>query len=239
MVLQDDIFGLFSTFLSSANGGSSAVPIHDVLEFVLGFRLANLLITDSHHAAGFSCLSFCFQQLSDILIPQPLTLLYVLNATLEVSTEVALPDILSLLFRYLYSLAEIRLGPRHPVTEIAKRFGALERDQYPVVLNLLRNLQLDLSCLWTDKEVAFSVYKETLEAWSASERRKNLAGGFQGGATRYYHDVVAGNENHNCLARSQGYWASFGPVGEGVSGCSDGINGAEEDETVLGSFYYY
>lgn len=155
-------------------------PSYPVLEFVLKFRLANSLITDAHHAAGFACLSVCFQQLSAMLVPQPLTLLYVLNAALEASTDFVLPDILALLFRYLRSLAEIRLGPCHPATEIAMRFGALEREQHTVVLALLRNLQVDSERPWQNKEVAFSVYDKTVEVWSAGEGEESYLGGLQG-----------------------------------------------------------
>lgn len=137
-----------------------------MLEFVLKFRLAHTLISDSHHASGFACLSVCFTQLSAMLVPrQPLTLLYVLNAALEISTDFShLPDILALLFRHVCSLADIRLGPRHPATEIARRFGGLERDQHVAVLGLLRELQSGprRPCHWQVNEVAFSVYDKTV-----------------------------------------------------------------------------
>ena len=42
-----------------------------------------------------------------MLVPQPMALLYVLHAALMASTDFVLPEVLTLLFRYLSSLADI------------------------------------------------------------------------------------------------------------------------------------
>lgn len=149
-----------------------------MLDFVLKFRLAHALIAENHHKSGFICLSICFEQLSAVLASQRMTLLYVLNAALEVSTDFELPEILALLFRYLHGLAKIQLGPRHPATEIARRFGVLESVHHGDVLGLMRRLQADSDHSERALETAFSVYDKSVEVWS--DGSENVIGGLQG-----------------------------------------------------------
>lgn len=137
-----------------------------MLELVLKFRLAHNLVAENYSRAGYVCLSVCFEHLSIVLAARRTSLLYVLNAALEVSTDFNLPEILAMLFWYLHDIARIKLGVTHPATEIARRFGKLDVGQHADVLRIMRRLRVDFEDEQQTAETAFSIYDRSIGVWS-------------------------------------------------------------------------